>query len=484
MKNKILNTLSAIAIALSVGGCSTMDIERQTKVGLVSAKKDLTREMVRESRQRFVGQALTPTASQGTENLRDAKSVVVYGLRKFPYPYKAMLAISSDADHETLRKFNLLHEFLNTNAMTPMGRGLGLDISDSFFMYNGSNLPQPIDYGHVSIKKELTYFKGTSNARYGADIIDAYIHDGWIDTIHTYGDFSRVNQRETLFRRDLAVQAIQALEAANDHLIVWTDHGNKSNVDNFGSYGTQRFYNYQQGANPKSPYYHTDITIPYGIKFVWTDVASHIFGHSTMLYPIRLPDGQKIWGFWRYTDTAETRTGVVHWAWSADNLAQQLSYANLARLEWHHQYAILAQHLCSNNYLLPLPKNAISALKFLAKEYHKGNILVARTSRLLTYNVTQVYLKYRVTYAPGHAVIHIISIHDPVLGTHVPSMDELRGITFYTSDPAKTEIELGNKPISPALISRNPSDGISPSIGIKWFPPDTKNYAMTAPGVF
>jgi hypothetical protein len=484
MKNKILNTLSAIAVALSLGGCSTGNLEQQSRAGFVSAKKDLTKALAIEPHQRTSRQALNQADVQKTDNLRDAKSVVVYGLRKFPYPFKAMLAISSDADHETLRKFNLIHEFLNTNAMTPMGRGLGLDISDSFFMYNGSNLPQPIDYRHVPIQRELTYFKGTSNTRYGANVIDAYIHDGWIDTIHTFGDFSRVNQKETLFRRDLAVHAIQALEAANDHLIVWTDHGNKSNVDNFGSYGTHRFYNYQQGANPNSPYYHTDLTIPYGIKFVWTDVASDIFGHSTMLYPIRLPDGQKIWGFWRYTDTSETRTGVVHWAWSADDLAKQLSYANLARLEWHHQYAILAQHLCANNYPLPLPKNAISALKLLAREYHKGNILVARTSRLLTYNVTQVYLKYHVTYTPGHAVIHITSIHDPVLGTHVPTMDELRGITFYTSDPARTEIELGNTPISGNLITRNPSDGISPSIGIKWFPPDTKNYAIAAPGVF
>ena len=54
----------------------------------------------------------------------------VLGIRKFPFPFQAMLAVSSDADHETLSRFNLAHEFLNSTSMTPMG--LGLDIVDSF----------------------------------------------------------------------------------------------------------------------------------------------------------------------------------------------------------------------------------------------------------------------------------------------------------------------------------------------------------------
>ena len=121
-------------------------------------------------------------------------SVHILGIRKFPYPYKAMLAISSDADHKTLRKFNLVHEFLNTSEMTPMGHGLGLDISDSFFMYNGSNIPTYVDVNDSPIRDEFTYFRGTSTLRYGGDMMDVYIHNGWMDTIHTYGDFSRMNQ--------------------------------------------------------------------------------------------------------------------------------------------------------------------------------------------------------------------------------------------------------------------------------------------------
>jgi hypothetical protein len=412
-----------------------------------------------------------------------ANGITVWGLRKFPYPYKAMLAISSDADHETLRKFNLIHEFINTTQETPLGKGLGLDFADSFFMYNGSNVPLSIDYGHTPIDKEFTYFKGVTNQIYGGKIIDKYIHDGWIDTIHSFGDFTQVNGNRTLFRRQLAVQAIDQLKRSGDYLTVWTDHGNRSNVDNFGSYGLRKFYDYQRGATPSSPYYHTDLTIPYGVKFVWTDVPNSSFGYSSIIYPLKLPDGQKVWGFARYTGT-RNRRGDPMWLWSVDHLAQQLTWKNMRSIIWQRQYAIVAQHLCADNSLSPLPKNAIDALKMLAFQFHKGNILVARTSRLLQYNVTQHFLRYNVTSDGDKAIIHILSIADPVFGTHTPTIDEIRGVTFYTSDPHKTVIEIGNTPIPNHLIQYNPKDYYEPSISVKWYPPDTKNYAINDPSVY
>jgi hypothetical protein len=56
--------------------------------------------------------------------------------RRFPYPYKAILAISSDADATSPWEFTRIHRFLNT--WTPRipyyGDGVGLDIGDSFFL--------------------------------------------------------------------------------------------------------------------------------------------------------------------------------------------------------------------------------------------------------------------------------------------------------------------------------------------------------------
>lgn len=422
-----------------------------------------------------------PTASANQPLNTTQAAATVYELRKFPYPYRGALAISSDADHQTLRKFNLIHQFLNTTTMTPWGPGVGLDIADSMFLYNGSDLRKRIDIRGTPVKRELSYFAGTTPQRYAADILDRYIHAGWIDTLHSYGDFTRQNQSQTLFERSLARTALDQLQANGSHLTVWTDHGNKSNVDNFGSYGRSPFYDYQLGATPQSPYYHTDLLIPYGVRFVWTDQNSDVFGHSSVIYPLRLPDGRMVWGFWRYTSTGYSRRHGTEWLWTVDKLSRELSPAHLAELTRNGQYAIVAQHLSADNEQHPLPKNGVDTLRSLAVEYQHGRLLVARTSRLLQYNVSHQYARFNTTFdADGFTTIHIQSIDDPVFGVHQPSLSEVRGLTFYTSAPAKTRIAIGDTLVENALLQRNPGDGFSPSIGIKWYPDDTTNYAINS----
>nr|WP_304457971.1 hypothetical protein [Alicyclobacillus sendaiensis] len=403
---------------------------------------------------------------------------IVLGERKFPYPYQAMLAISSDADSETLRKFNLVHEFINTTADTPLGKGLGLDFADSFFMYNGTDMPGDVDIGHEPMSDEMSWYRGTSDELYDAAAINHYIHVGWIDTMHTFGDFSMKNPHNTRFSRALARRALSELISNGDRLMVWTDHGNQSNVDNFGSYGDGAFYSYQQGANPWSPYYHTDLTIPYGIRFVWPDTHSDQFGMNSMIYPIKLPDGRRVWAFWRYTSEGETSSGAQKWNWTPYHLDEQLSQSHLDELVRNHEYSIIAQHLCGTTYPGVIPKNAVQALTRLAGYYRNGEILVTRTSRLLVYNVSQQYVSYRVTYDSQKAYIDILTIRDPVFGTHVPSLDEVRGLTFYTTDPQRTVLEIGNQPVPNDLVQDNPTDGHAPSIEIKWWSVDTTNYAV------
>lgn len=406
---------------------------------------------------------------------------VVYGQRKFPFPYQAMIAISGDADHETLRKFNLVHAFLNTYDNTPMGPGVGLDISDSFFMYNGSDMHSITDMNQSPLTHQFTYFQGTSNVPYGADIINLYIHHGWMDTMHSFGDFSMQNQHQTQFTRALATQAIHALQQSGDDIQVWVDHGNKSNVDDFGSKSLARFYRYQQGSNPNSPYYHTDMTIPYGIKFVWYNLGSSTFSRPSDIFPLQLEDGRHVWGFSRYSNIGMSKRGTVEWNWAIDDLYRQLSMQNLQRLESTHGYAVIAQHFYADNGQNPFAPGVVYTFRRLAHEYTSGRLLVARTSRLLNYNVAQKYVHYTVSYEGEKAVIHIVSIEDPVLGTHAPTLDEIRGLTFYTSNPSQTEIELNNTPLPDAEVQTNPSDGVHPSIAVKWFPPDTQNVVISVP---
>jgi len=55
--------------------------------------------------------------------------------RRFPYPYRGLLAVCSDIDATSPWEFIRIHRFLNTlsSAIPYYGRGVGLDIGDSFF---------------------------------------------------------------------------------------------------------------------------------------------------------------------------------------------------------------------------------------------------------------------------------------------------------------------------------------------------------------
>ncbi len=400
-------------------------------------------------------------------------------LRPFPYPYQAMLAIESDADHVNLRKFNIIHEFLNTTMHTPLGKGLGLDISDSFFLYNGSNLPDVIDYNGAKLPTEMTFFRGTIHKLAYGSILLHYMRVGWIDTFHAMGDFSRINTKQTVFSRNLAVYALRYLEAHGIHLTVITDHGNQSNVDNFGAYSINRFEHYQQGDSPESPYYITDLLHQAGVRFVWPDLFSQKYAYPSMIYPIHLRDGREIWGFWRFTGTL--RKVLKHHLWRYDwtdlwnpaELSMQLSPARLSLLVHDHAYTIIATHLEGNADKMPLSTSAVEALTRLSHLQYHGKILVARTSRLLQYNLVHQYLRYKTYQKLGQTWINILAVADPVDGAFVPSLNQLHGITFSVPDPLRTIILLRGTKIPATDETRSVG-----SIGVRWFSPDTTNYAI------
>ena len=53
-------------------------------------------------------------------------------LRKYPYPFKAALAISNDADGMSWAAFKDWRDFVNGSGETEYGTGLGLEVGDSF----------------------------------------------------------------------------------------------------------------------------------------------------------------------------------------------------------------------------------------------------------------------------------------------------------------------------------------------------------------
>lgn len=73
--------------------------------------------------------------------------------------------------------------------------------------------------------------------------------------------------------------------------------------------------------------------------------------------------------------------------------------------------------------------------------------------------------------------IVIDQIRDPVLGYYRPTLEQLRGITFYTSNPQATTLKVGRFTIpKEQLVSNQPDYTGQPSIEIKWFPANTNDY--------
>jgi len=420
-------------------------------------------------------------------------------LRDFPYPYRAMVALVNDCDNTTLRAFERYHRFLNTREQTIYGTGLGLDISDSFFMYTTA-----ADY-----KRVMTYFLGTDPYTLkDARVIERYIRCGWIDTLHTYGDFSTTHQTiagiyangavennasnegdaagenaisvgaPSLFSRELASGAYASLSPDGIFPTIWTDHGNEGNIQNFGSYGPGASSEYKRGDAPSSKnYYHTDITLTGGVKYVWDAKYSDRFGAGFPFVAKTLRDGQKLWSFNRYTGA--DRDGASP-EWYPDKLRFLLTEARLSALVEKRQYGLFAQHLGYYGEEYKLDAEDVAALRLLAEFQHERNeILVAGTVRLFEYATARAFVGYATAVTEdSYLNIDITAVEDPLFPDITPSLDRLRGLTFYCDDSDHARISIRGAQIGEEDIVRNPADETGrPSISIRWHTQDTTDYS-------
>lgn len=415
---------------------------------------------------------------QGSPGLTDGQVI----LRKFPFPYRAGLAICSDLDGQlyNVKRFLALRQFLNTDGPTSLGEGLGLEIGDSFWMY--------------SHEPYFTYFKTlTQEKAAAAKIIGSFARAGYLDVLHTYGNFEKGG-----FRRDLAQQAIAEMAQEGLAVKVWVDHGNFPNVQNL------RY----EGANPHSPYYHADLLIPSGIRFIWTERVVDCVGQdaqsshlepekgnwgplfrrtirslasrpletmhqlrtlgslfskirhmvdNSLIAPRILPDGQKVYEFVRFNGSP---AGV--WGhYDAQGLRYSLSPENLEILSKKQGYTVIYTHLAKSyphpEAELPFEPEDICALRQLADRNRRGEIWVTTTSRLLTYRAAVQALSWR-TVRDDEGITRIIIEpgDDPVGDKGLPVPDDLQGITFYLPFPEKVRIFLGQQEVKP--IQPNPPD--------------------------
>jgi hypothetical protein len=166
-----------------------------------------------------------------------------------PEPPPALLAICSDLDEtpDAETYFELMR-FLNTTEETSMGPGVGLEVGNTIYFDMAPG--------------QFSYWNTTEENR---EKIRALIRSGHIDCLHSYGDLATT--------RAHAARALEELQKHGCQLRVWIDHAQA--VTNLGADIMQG-----HGDEPGHPAYHADLTLQYGIQYVWRGRVTSVIGQD------------------------------------------------------------------------------------------------------------------------------------------------------------------------------------------------------------
>ncbi len=364
-------------------------------------------------------------------------------LRKYPYPYRAMLAICSDLDETPDRHaYWEIMRFLNTTETTSMGPGVGLEVGNSIYF------DMPPD--------QFAYWN-TDDA--GREMVRNLIRSGHIDCLHSYGDLATT--------RSHAGRALDELAKHDCRLEVWVDHGTAAT--NFGADIMQG-----HGDEPGHAAYHADLTCDYGINYVWRGRVTSVIGQDapaslggifTLQHPlasvrtvakeaakrvltrcgnhkyamhagnvlsrqIRLGDGHNVeefircnphWGGVSCGDRA-TRLGEVITAGFLDQLLEQrgacILYTHLGKIRDRHQI---------------FPESTRQVLRLLADYRNAGRILVTTTRRLLAYCRAVREVSARLLRAERGPVLELTANPSTHALKRSLGLSDLDGLTLYVS---------------------------------------------------
>lgn len=355
-------------------------------------------------------------------------SAQTVALRRFPAPFRAALAIHSDADDAAPRALaDILAFFRET---------LGLPATGSLFFW----APPP----------QASWFDDAEGRRpRDRDLLADLCRRGWIDAIHGLGDYNDAPPPG----RELARRALDDLAQAGARLPLWTNHGNPRNAQNVLRWSGR-------GDLP-GPQYIADLLREHGVRFVWPQRITHVPGQDRPCapgeyyasYPNGSPlrralarshawvarrldiepfDGNDLARIEPLRDGTPMYTFRRYGIWKRDgapNLAEILAPARLDRLVETGGAAIVYVHLARG-----WPAD-LSVLEHVAERSRAGDLWVVPASRLLRHSVVRDALRWRVE--PERILID--AVEDPVLG-RVPTADDLATLAF--NDPAGRKVVL------------------------------------------
>ncbi len=410
-------------------------------------------------------------------------------LRRFPSPYKAMLAISNDIDLTSIHRLRALFRFINTREETPLGPGLGLDFANSMWMYRSPNEMPRVGRRFA---QEIAYWtdqEGQTRTPY-ADELATYARAGWIDTLHTYGNFTCASLVGRKFTRAHAEHAVEEMQRQGLVFPVWTNHGDRDNRQNIGAAA------YMQGDDPASDAYHADLMRAAGVRFLHQAKLQATAGLATPTTETQLADGGFIHTFPRMTtlmdDEAAMRRALSFGGragrnisgrpyaqvWATRLLDAQLSQQTLDHITKAGLFLVIGQHLGDQATLLDLDPAAEAAFRRIADYQDRGLILTTRVSRLLRYAVNRENAIWRVLSTEDGPVIDVTALADKVDHHRMPKLEDLRGFSFDA--PKGARIALGGRLIAASEIVRTPASGLPEgreTVSVRWHAVDTTDHS-------
>ena len=396
--------------------------------------------------------------------------------RPLPYPYRAMLAICSDLDETPNRNvYREIMRFLNTYEETTMGPGVGLEVGNSIYF----DMPPG----------QFAYWNTND---FGRKMVRTLIRSGHIDCLHSYGDLAT--------KRKHAIRALDELNHYDCKLEVWVDHGTVA--ANFGSDIMQG-----HGDEPGHEAYHADLTIDYGVKYIWCgrvtsitgqDIPARFGGIFNWKHPVRsgrtllkeaakqklaqkgngkyamhgpnetlrptvLRDGSPVYEFMR----CNPHWGGVSSCDQGRHIDEVLTDEMLNRLIGRGGTCVLYTHLGKiDNPKIPFNDTAIEAFRRLAEAFRSGRILVTTTRRLLGYRraVREITFNSLSNKNGLYIDLNTRAVENSI---GKPTADDLDGLTFYVPDPAATYVKIDGEKVTG--LKRNPPDHTGrPSVSLAW----------------
>ncbi len=393
-------------------------------------------------------------------------------LRRFPYPYRAMLAICSDLDETAdATVYREQMRFLNTCEPTSMGDGVGLEVGNTIYF----DMP----------RAQFAYWNTDDDGR---AMVRSLISSGHIDCLHSFGDLATT--------RAHAGRALDELTRHGLSLKVWIDHATAPT--NFGA-------DIMQGHGDEVGHaaYHADLTLGYGVDYVWRGRVTSVIGQgepikalgcrprchpASSLRSIAKETAKQLLGRLgnaKYAFHATNRVCVsatlrdaqsvieflrcnphprgLDCGDTANGFAEVLTSEFLNRLVDQEGCCVLYTHLGKLRGG-SFSRDAGKAFQLLSTYQRNGKILVTTTRRLLDYQRTIQRITVRVSTDRGRSVIHLTTADKSGLPI---SRAELAGLTFYITDPHDTTVRVDGFD-APDLILNTPDETGFSSISFPW----------------